>query len=68
MSWVVTSYLLTETIATVLAGKFGDLFGRKLIFQVSVVSSSAAPFLCGLAGNMAWLIAWRAVQGVGAGG
>ena len=35
MSWVVTAYLLTDTIATVLAGKFGDLFGRKLIFQLS---------------------------------
>ena len=35
LSWVVSSYLLADTIATVLAGKFGDLFGRKLIFQVS---------------------------------
>ena len=35
VSWVVTSYLITDTIATVLAGKFGDLFGRKLIFQLS---------------------------------
>ena len=35
LSWVVSSYLLADTIATVLAGKFGDLFGRKLVFQVS---------------------------------
>ena len=35
LSWVVSSYLLADTVATVLAGKFGDLFGRKLVFQVS---------------------------------
>ena len=35
LSWVVSSYLLADTIATVLAGKFGDQFGRKLLFQVS---------------------------------
>ena len=40
LSWVVSSYLLADTIATVLAGKFGDLFGRKLIFQVSAGTSS----------------------------
>lgn len=37
MSWVVTSYLLAETVATVLVGKFGDLFGRKVVFQVSAI-------------------------------
>jgi len=36
MSWVVTAYLLAETISTVLAGKFGDMFGRKIMFQISV--------------------------------
>jgi MFS family permease len=35
LSWVVSSYLLADTVATVLAGKFGDLFSRKLVFQVS---------------------------------
>ena len=35
LTWVVSSYLLADTIATILAGKFGDLFGRKLIFQLS---------------------------------
>src|SRR3954447_21795527 len=35
LSWVVSSYVLADTIATVLAGKFGDLFGRKLMLQVS---------------------------------
>nr|WP_028815525.1 MDR family MFS transporter [Streptomyces flavidovirens] len=68
MSWVVTAYLLAETVATVLVGKFGDLFGRKLVFQVSAVVFITGSFLCGLAGNMTLLIAWRALQGIGAGG
>jgi EmrB/QacA subfamily drug resistance transporter len=65
---VVTSYLLTDTIATVLAGKFGDLFGRKLIFQLSAGIFVAASLMCALATTMAWLVSWRAVQGIGAGG
>ncbi|MEV1022905.1 MDR family MFS transporter [Streptomyces sp. NPDC050264] len=68
MSWVVTAYLLAETVATVLVGKFGDLFGRKVVFQVSAVVFITGSFLCGLAGNMTLLIAWRAMQGIGAGG
>ncbi|POX50137.1 MFS transporter [Streptomyces sp. Ru71] len=68
MSWVVTSYLLAETVATVLVGKFGDLFGRKVVFQVSAIVFITGSFLCGLATNMSLLIAWRAMQGVGAGG
>ena len=68
VSWVVTSYLLTDTIAVVLAGKFGDLFGRKLVFQFSAGLFVAASLMCALAGSMAWLVSWRAVQGVGAGG
>ena len=42
MAWVVTAYMLAEAVSTALAGKFGDLFGRKLVFQVS-----AAVFLLG---------------------
>ncbi len=68
LSWVVTAYLLAETIATALAGKLGDLFGRKLVFQVCVAVFVIASVFCGLAHNMAWLVAWRGVQGAGAGG
>jgi len=68
MTWVVTAYLLTEAVATVLAGRFGDMFGRKTVFQVSCVIFVVASFLCGLATGMVWLIAMRAVQGIGAGG
>ena len=68
LSWVVSAYLLTDTVATVLAGKFGDLFGRKLVFQVSAASFVIASGACGFSQSMSWLIAWRAVQGFGAGG
>jgi EmrB/QacA subfamily drug resistance transporter len=68
MAWVVTAYLLAETVATVLAGKFGDLFGRKLVFQVSAVVFVAGSALCGVAHDMVLLIAARALQGIGGGG
>ena len=68
LSWVVSSYLLADTIATVLAGKAGDLFGRKLVFQVSAGTFVLASAACGLAQNMTWLVSWRAVQGFAAGG
>jgi EmrB/QacA subfamily drug resistance transporter len=68
LTWVVSAYLLADTIATVLAGKFGDLFGRKLVFQISAATFVIASAACGFATTMTWLIAWRAVQGFGAGG
>ncbi|MYW63382.1 DHA2 family efflux MFS transporter permease subunit [Streptomyces sp. SID8379] len=68
MSWVVTSYLLAETVATALVGKFGDMFGRKIVFQLSAIIFITGSFLCGLSTNMSLLITWRAVQGIGAGG
>lgn len=67
LSWVVSSYLLADTIATVLAGKFGDQFGRKRLFQLSAAVFVIASAFCGLAGGMTWLIGWRAVQGFAAG-
>ncbi len=60
--------MLAETISTVLAGKFGDLFGRKRIFQLSVLIFIVGSFFCGLANDMTTLIIFRAVQGVGGGG
>jgi EmrB/QacA subfamily drug resistance transporter len=68
LSWVVTSYLLAETIMTALIGKFGDLFGRKKAFLISVSLFLVGSFFSGWAGSMGELIAFRAVQGLGAGG
>jgi EmrB/QacA subfamily drug resistance transporter len=66
-SWVVTSYLLASTIVTAIVGKLGDLFGRKTVFQVSVLFFLAGSVLCGLSGSMTMLVASRALQGIGGG-
>jgi EmrB/QacA subfamily drug resistance transporter len=68
LAWVVTAYLLTSTISTPLWGKLGDQFGRKSFFQAAIVIFLVGSALSGLSRNMAELIAFRAVQGVGAGG
>src|SRR3954453_4797600 len=68
VSWVVTSYLLAQTAVTGVIGKVGDQFGRKSVFQISVTVFIIGSMLCGLAQGMTWLIASRAIQGLGAGG
>ncbi|MEU5762466.1 MDR family MFS transporter [Nocardia sp. NPDC047648] len=68
MAWVVTSYLLAEAVATALAGKLGDLFGRKLVFQVSAVIFIVGSMVAGLANGMLLLVLARGIQGFGAGG
>jgi EmrB/QacA subfamily drug resistance transporter len=68
LSWVVTAYLLTATVSGPLYGKFGDLYGRKLVLQTAIVIFLVGSALCGLAQGMVELIAFRALQGLGAGG
>ena len=68
LSWVITGYLLASTVSTPLWGKLGDLYGRKPLFQASIVLFLAGSALCGLSQNMVELIVFRAVQGLGAGG
>ncbi|WP_405469290.1 MFS transporter [Streptomyces canus] len=68
MSWAITAYLLTATIGLPVYGKLGDLLGRKGVFQFAIVVFVAGSALAGRAGTMDQLIAFRAVQGVGAGG
>ena len=67
-SWVVTAYLLTSTASTPLYGKISDQFGRKRIFQLSILIFLAGSALSGLSQSMYQLIAFRALQGLGAGG
>lgn len=67
-SWVVTAYLLTSAITTLIFGKLGDMYGRKKIFQFSIAVFLAGSVLCGLAGNLTVLIGFRALQGIGGGG
>src|SRR5213080_4621939 len=56
LSWVVTGYLLASTISTPLYGKLGDLYGRKRIFQASIVIFLVGSALCGQAQSMGELI------------
>jgi EmrB/QacA subfamily drug resistance transporter len=68
LSWVVTAYLLAQTIVTPVYGKLGDLYGRKRMLQVAVVIFLAGSALCGVSRNMPQLIAFRFLQGLGGGG
>src|SRR6187431_2811752 len=68
LSWVVTAYLLAATISTPLYGKLGDMLGRKPVFLAAILIFLAGSMLSGLSQSMAQLIAFRALQGVGAGG
>lgn len=68
MSWAITAYLLTSTIGLPIYGKLGDLFGRKGVFQFAIVVFIVGSALAGRAQTMDQLIAFRALQGVGAGG
>lgn len=66
-SWVVTSYLLASTVVTALAGKLGDVYGRKRVFQAAIVFFVIGSALCGLSQSMAMLVGSRALQGIGGG-
>jgi len=68
LSWVVTAYLLTSTVTAPLYGKLGDLYGRKVMMQISVTLFLTGSVLAGLSTTMWFLIAARALQGVGGGG
>ncbi len=76
LSWVVTAYVLGTTVSTPIWGKIGDQFGRKTIFLAAIAIFLVGSALCGAAGSsafggtgdgMAELIAFRAIQGLGAG-
>jgi EmrB/QacA subfamily drug resistance transporter len=68
MSWAITAYLLTATVGLPIYGKLGDLFGRKGVFQFAIVVFVIGSALAGAARSMDQLIAFRAIQGMGAGG
>src|SRR6185295_2079394 len=68
LAWVVTGYLLAQTIVTPIYGKLGDLYGRKIVLQSAIVLFLVGSALCGLSQNMTQLILFRAIQGLGGGG
>lgn len=66
-AWVFSAYLLTSTTSVPLFGKLGDLIGRKPVYIIGVVLFMLGSVLCGLSQSMTQLIAFRALQGIGAG-
>src|ERR1700738_1245229 len=68
LSWVVTAYLLTSTVATRLWGKLSDLYGRKPIYLACTAIFLLGSALAGLSQSMLELIVFRALQGIGGGG
>ncbi|MDP9145096.1 MAG: MFS transporter, partial [Actinomycetota bacterium] len=68
LSWVVTAYLLASTVSVPLYGKISDMYGRKNLFQFAIVIFILGSIAAGASQTMGQLIAFRAVQGVGAGG
>src|SRR5580692_9444411 len=68
LAWVVTAYVLASTVTTPFYGKLGDMYGRKKLFIFAIVIFLVGSALSGLASSMDMLIAFRALQGLGAGG
>ena len=67
-AWVTTAYLITSTIATPIYGKLGDIFGRRKLFITAISIFIFGSVISGLANTMYELAAYRAIQGIGAGG
>src|SRR3954471_10567556 len=68
LSWVVTAYALATAVTTPVWAKIGDLYGRKGVFMVAIAIFLVGSALTGLSADMGQLIAFRAIQGIGAGG
>ncbi len=66
--WATTAYLITSTISTPIYGKLGDIFGRRPLFMVAIAIFVVGSLTSGLATTMYELAAYRALQGLGAGG
>lgn len=68
LSWIFTGYLLAQAASTPLWGKSSDIFGRRRLFQLSIIVFMVGSVIAGFAPTMLVLIIGRVVQGVGAGG
>ena len=66
--WATTAFLITSTISTPLYGKLSDIYGRRPFYLIAIAIFVGGSMLCGMASSMYELAAFRAIQGVGAGG
>ena len=64
LAWVTTAYLVTSTTMTPIAGKLGDLFGRKPFLLAGMIGFVVASAFCGLSQDMTQLIVFRGIQGL----
>lgn len=67
VTWVVTAYLLSASVFTPIAGRAGDIFGKKRMFVVALLLLAAGSLVAALAGNFGVLITGRLIQGMGGG-
>src|SRR6184192_3429943 len=65
LAWVVNAYLLTFGGFLLLGGRLGDLYGHRRLFLIGLAAFTLASLACGLAGSQTFLVAARAVQGLG---
>lgn len=68
ISWIVTGFMSCSTITTPIYGKLSDMYGRRPLFVFSILVFLVTSVLCGMAQSIGQLIAFRALQGLGAGG
>ncbi|MDX6674178.1 MAG: hypothetical protein QOH11_1596 [Solirubrobacteraceae bacterium] len=66
LEWTVNAYTLTFAVLLVTGGRLGDIFGRRRMFLFGVVVFAVSSATIGFSPNDAWLVGWRAVQGIGA--
>jgi EmrB/QacA subfamily drug resistance transporter len=64
--WVINAYALVLAVLLITAGRLGDLLGQRRMFIVGVILFTLASAACGLSPSVGWLVAFRAIQGVGA--
>src|SRR5882762_3665182 len=68
ITWVVSAYLIAQAVSVPITSKLADIFGRRTMFFFNVLVFLLGSILSGASPNMGWLIASRAVQGIGGGG
>lgn len=68
LPWLTTSYLVAQVSVMAVFGKLGDIYGRRRMFAIAITIFLVASVLCGLAQSMTMLVAFRVLQGIGAGG